>query len=161
MSNVRPTHHVSHSAHDESLLLAGTFLESLMLFGSHIARCILLLFALHSSQALATDWVEMHDFGEAKFFLRAPTPIFTGKPIRIWSMTSFRDDQMSGNSVWRSKVTLEEYDCESENVSAKYVTFYPEAMAKGKPVYEMPQDKHSPVQPGSFGRVLFEIVCKR
>lgn len=119
------------------------------------------LLLISSGNALADDWHELHDFGNRKLFLRFPTPKYTDKPIKIWTLISFNSPQQTNGRTWTSWVHLEEFDCKGESITGRQTIFYPESMGIGQPVQEMPDNETSAVQPGTIGEAVFQLVCRR
>lgn len=118
------------------------------------------LLLISSGNALADDWRELHDFGNRKLFLKFPSPKYTDKPIRIWSLISFKIPQQTNGITWSSWVHLEEFNCKGENITSRQITFYSKSMGMGHPVQEMPDNETSAVQPGTMGETVFQLVCQ-
>lgn len=119
------------------------------------------LMLLSSGNAHADQWGELHNFGDRKLFLRFPHPKYVDKPIRVWTLISYKNPQQTNRAVWQSWVHLEEFDCKGENTKSKEITFYPESMAMGQPVKVIHEDETSAIQPGTMGELVFQLVCQR
>lgn len=114
-----------------------------------------------SNFAFADDWREIYDLGNRKLYLRFPPPKYSDKPIRVWSLISFKTPQQTNGQAWQSWVHLEEFDCQGQNTTSKQVTFYRDAMPIGQPVQEFKENETSAVQPGTGGEVIFDLICKQ
>jgi hypothetical protein len=111
--------------------------------------------------ALADNWGEVSDLGDRKLYLRFPPPKYSGKPVRVWSLISYKKPQQTNGKIWQSWVHLEEFDCQGQNTTSKQVTFYRDAMPNGQPVQELQENETSAVQPGTLGEVIFGLICQQ
>lgn len=126
---------------------------------SKSALVLLFAFALPNF-VFAADWREVHDLGDSKLYLRFPPPKYSVKPVRVWSLMSFKKPQQTNGQPWQSWVQLEEFDCQGQNKTGIQVTFYRDAMPIGRPVQELALNETSSVQPGTLGEVIFDLICK-
>jgi len=119
-----------------------------------------LLLTAVSGQVLADGWGYVYDFGDRKLYLRLPVPKYTGAPIRVWSLITYKKPKNTDGKIWQSWVHLEEFDCAGGSITSRDVTYYPKAMGIGAPVQSFSEDETSPVQPGTMGETIFQLVCK-
>ena len=124
---------------------------------------LITLLVLSSGPAYA-EWVRVggDDEAEVTTYVDPDTIRRKGNLVKVWDLFDFKTRQTIGSISFSSSKELAEYDCAEERVRQLTVTYFLRNMGAGKVVHaDREERKWSPIEPGSVGERLWEVVCRK
>lgn len=119
-----------------------------------------MLLSVVSSSAMA-EWVEVYMFEGMTTYVDPSTIRKADSRVKMWGMYDLETaDELSVGRYMSSKIQVE-YDCTEEQSRILAYSYHSGKMGIGKVVLssDTPQQKWTPVFPGSTGQAMWEIAC--
>jgi hypothetical protein len=107
------------------------------------------------------EWIEVSQDNNSIFYIDESTIQREDDMVKMWGLLEYKSEQVVGKYRYLSQMTQYEFDCKEKQRRNFYSWFHSMRMGGGDVVYtiEQPEDKWSPVVPGTVGNKIWKIAC--
>ena len=125
---------------------------------------LMLLLAVVSSSALATNWAYVGEVDTALVYVAVDSTRYTGYVAKVWVLYDYKAAhhlKLEDDKYYWSVKAQQEFDCKEKRSRILYLAWYSGEMGKGNNVKSKatPKMNWTPVIPESFGESLWKWEC--